>query len=128
MRADGFPSRSTVFLDVELVTAVSPALVDYVRAWMAAVVSDGHYRPGLYTAKASVPDLYAAVTDVLHSAKASGAPPVWVSSGTGFSLDSLPRAVGLDYATAWQGAFGVSQTWNAVTMVIDVNVATSKTP
>ena len=44
MRADGFPSGSTIFLDIERVNTVSPALLAYYRAWMAAIVlNQGRY-------------------------------------------------------------------------------------
>jgi len=128
LRADGFPAGSTVFLDVEQVTAVSPALTNYVRAWVAGVLRDGRYRPGVYAAKPNIPELVAAASAEFNAATKGGAPRVWVSSGDGFSLDSLPSAAGFDYAAIWQGTFGASETWNGVTLTIDANVATSKTP
>jgi hypothetical protein len=128
MRADGFAAGSAVFLDVEQVTAVSPALNDYVRAWVAGVLRDGRYRPGVYAAKPNIPDLFATASAEFSAARKSGAPPVWVSSGDGFSLTALPSSAGFDYATIWQGVFGVSETWNGVTLTIDANVASTTTP
>jgi hypothetical protein len=128
MRADGFPTGSIVYLDIETVTSVSPALLGYMRAWIAGVARDGRYRPGVYAAKANAPDLYPAATAAYRSANLAGAPPFWASSAAGFSLTAQPSAIGLDYATVWQGLFDVPQTWNGVTLHIDVNLATTRSP
>jgi hypothetical protein len=128
MQADGFPAGSVIFLDVEFVRAVTPALLDYYRAWIAAVVRDGHYRAGVYAAKSNAGALYAAAVDAAHSAGSTEIPTFWITSGTGFTTASPPSAVGLDYAALWQGMYGVAQTWNGVTLTIDVNVATTRSP
>ena len=128
LRTDGFPAGSTVFLDVEQVTAVSPALTDYVRAWVAGVLRDGRFRPGIYAAKPNIPELFSDASAEFTAAKKSGPPAIWVSSGDGFSLAASPAGSGFDYATIWQGTFGASETWNGVMLTIDANVARSRTP
>ncbi|HEY4216411.1 MAG TPA: glycoside hydrolase domain-containing protein [Gemmatimonadaceae bacterium] len=128
MRADGFPPGSAVFLDVEQVTTITPALLDYVRAWIGSVSRNGRYRPGVYATKPNIQDLVSVATAVATATKKSATLPVWVSSGGSFALDSLPAASGFDFATIWQGTFSVSETWNHVTLTIDANVATKKTP
>ena len=46
--AEGFPAGSTIYLDVERVDSVSTPLATYVRAWLAALLDAGRFRPGLY--------------------------------------------------------------------------------
>ena len=46
--AEGFPTGSTIYLDVERVDSVSTPLASYVRAWVSAVLEAGRFQPGLY--------------------------------------------------------------------------------
>jgi hypothetical protein len=128
MRADGFPDGSIVFLNVEQVQALSPALLTYYGAWIAAVLHDARYRPGTYAAKSNAAALYAAAVERYRAASSSKPPPFWIASTAGFALGAPPSGVGFDYATIWQGAFDVMQTWNGATLKIDVDVATSRSP
>ena len=124
----GVPNGSAIFLDIEYVTAVSPALVSYMSAWIAAVLSDGRFRPGIYCAKSNAGTLYEAATTAYATAQRRDAPPVWIASSAGFTITSAPDAVGLSYATVWQGLFDVSQSYGGVTLTIDVDVANSPSP
>jgi hypothetical protein len=128
LRADGFPDRSIVFLDVEFVTSVTPALLEYYRAWIAGVVRDGRYRPGVYAAKSNATTLRVASLDAYRSAGSNEDPPFWIASSTGFSLGASPTAVGLEFAKLWQGRFDVTEKWNGVTLLIDIDVAARKSP
>jgi hypothetical protein len=128
MRGDGLPDGAVIFLDVENVQSVTPALLDYYRAWISGVLRDGRYRPGVYASKANAPALYAAALDVYRSAQSVDVPSFWIASSPGFSLAASPAAVGLGYAKAWQGLFDVNQSWNGVSLRIDVNVAASRSP
>jgi hypothetical protein len=122
MGADGFPERSTIFLDVEAVTTVSAELAAYVRGWIDAVRADGRYRAGVYTAKANA--------QALHDVAATGDPDAsfWISNSTNFSTSMRPADVGFDFARVWQGAFSVSQSFNGVGLIVDVNVASTPSP
>ena len=96
MRTDGFPDGSVIFLDVEYVTSVTSSLLDYYRAWIAAVVRDGHYRPGVYAAKSNAPVLYSAAGDAAHAAGGTETPTFWITSSAGFMAGLLVSvAVGL---------------------------------
>ena len=131
MAADGFPSGSTVFLDVEFVTTVNDALVTYVRSWVNAVLADGRYHPGVYLARSNAATIFAAARSAFTNRGVTGAPTFWVaasSSSLGFSIDSRPTDAGLDYASLWQGKLGVDETWGGTTLNIDVNVASSISP
>jgi hypothetical protein len=128
MRADGFPDKSTVFLDVEFVNAVTPALLDYYRAWIGGVLADGHYVPGVYAAKSNAQTLYDAAVAVYRSIGRSDAPPFWIASSTNFALSRRPSDVGLSYAQLWQGGFDVKQSYNGVSLVVDMDVANKQSP
>jgi len=128
LKSNGFPDRTIVFLDVEFVTSVTPALLDYYRAWIAGVVRDGRYRPGIYAAKSNATTLYVAAVDAARAAGSSEQPSFWIAASSGFSLGLVPTAVGLDFAKAWQGMFNVTQTWNGKTLLIDVDVVSSRSP
>lgn len=126
--SDGFPPQSTVFLDVEYVTSVTSALLDYYRGWIRGVLTDKRYVPGVYAAKSNATTLYTAALDEFRKAGRTDAPPFWIASSAGFTTVSLPTAVGLDFATMWQGMFDVTQSWAGVTLTIDIDVAAMKSP
>jgi hypothetical protein len=128
MRADGFPDQSVVFLDVEYVTTVTPALLDYYRAWITGLLRDGRYQPGVYAAKSNATTLYSTAVDAFRAAGRSGAPPFWIASSSGFTITAKPAAVGLEFAKLWQGMFDVTQSWNGVSLQIDVDVASTRSP
>jgi hypothetical protein len=128
LSADGFPDGTTVFLDVEFVTSVTPTLLEYYRAWIAGILRDGRYRPGVYAAKSNATTLYVAAVDAYHSAGSTAQPVFWIASSSGFSLAQTPTAVGFDFAILWQGMFDVTQTWNGATLLVDVDVASSRSP
>jgi hypothetical protein len=128
MRANGFPDRSVVFLDIEFVTSVTPALLAYYTAWIRGVLADGHFEPGVYAARANATTLHDAAADVYRVAGRAGAPAFWIASSVGFSTDSLPTASGFSYAKVWQGMFEVTRSYHSVTLQIDVNVAGVRSP
>jgi hypothetical protein len=124
----GVPNGSAIFLDIEYVISVSPALSSYMSAWMAAVLSDGRFRPAIYCAKSNAATLHDAATAVYAAAQRHDSPQFWIASSNGFMIASAPTAVGLTYATVWQGLFDVSQLWGGATLTIDVDVANSPSP
>jgi hypothetical protein len=128
LKSNGFPDRTAVFLDVEFVTSVTPALLTYYRAWISGIIRDGRYRVGVYAAKSNATTLYVAALDAMRAVGSSEQPVFWIASSSGFSLGQVPTAVGLDFAKLWQGMFDVTQTWNGKTILIDVDVASSRSP
>jgi hypothetical protein len=128
MADDGFPPQSTVFLDVEYVTTVTPALLDYYRGWIRGVLADKRFVPGVYAAKSNATTLYNVAVDEFRSAGRTDTPAFWIASSGGFSMSAVPTAVGLGFATMWQGMFDVTQSWASVTLTIDINVANSQSP
>jgi hypothetical protein len=126
--AEGFPAGTVVNLDVERVSAVSPALLEYVRGWVDGVLADGRFTPGIYGHRANADALRDAARAVYAARGRAGEPPFWVASSGGFSLDLSPRAVGLDYARVWQGRLDVPESWGGATLTIDANVADTRSP
>ena len=128
LKADGFPDGSTVFLDVEYVSAVSASLVEYYRGWIAGILKDGHYKPGIYAAKSNAATLRAAALDAYKAAGSTADPPFWIASSPGFSIMQPPTSVGLAYAKLWQGGYDLTQTFGGVTLSIDANVSAVRSP
>ncbi|HVX40946.1 MAG TPA: glycoside hydrolase domain-containing protein [Gemmatimonadaceae bacterium] len=127
LEGDGFPTRSIVYLDVEYVSTVSPALLDYIRGWLTGILADGTYRPGIYMAKSNS----ATIHDAAHATAAQYAAPdpaFWIASSVGFDTTRNPTDVGLSYASVWQGAFDVSRSYDGVALKIDEDVATTRSP
>jgi hypothetical protein len=128
LEADGFPHGSTVFLDVEYVSFVTPALLEYYRAWITGILKDGRYKPGIYAAKFNATTLRVAALDGYKAAGSTSDPPFWIASSSGFSILQAPTAVGLDYAKLWQGGYDLTQTYGGATLFIDANVAAMRSP
>lgn len=126
--AEGFPPGSVIYLDVERVIAVSPALADYVRGWVDGVLGDGRFTPGIYAHRLDADAVLAAARTAYTARGRSGDPPLWVTSSTGFSLQLPPGASGIANAGIWQGVLDVQETWGGRTIQIDVNVADSRSP
>jgi hypothetical protein len=128
---DGFALGSTIYLDVEHVTTVDPALAEYVRAWVASVLRDGRYRAGIYMSRSNATAIHDAAVAGYRDVGRLDSPSFWVAASTaslGFSLGSLPSDVGFDYVSVWQGALNVVDEWNGVRLTIDRNVASTASP
>jgi Domain of unknown function (DUF1906) len=126
--ADGFPPATHIFLDVERMTAIPQAMRDYYRAWVARVLADGRFRPAIYSHERNAAEIYADVRAVFDAAGVRDEPSFWVSRPSTFSLTSAPSDVGFRFARVWQGVIDARETWNGVTLRVDVNVADSPSP
>lgn len=128
---DGFTLGSTIFLDVEYVSTVDPALLDYVRGWIGGVLADGRYGAGIYTARSNALSIHDAAVAAYAAAGRQDTPRFWIaasSASLGFSLFRRPQDVGFDFATVWQGALDVVDDWGGVRLTIDRNVASTASP
>ena len=92
------------------------------------MLREGRYLPGTYVHRLHADALYALVQDVQQQMGQAVSPPFWVAGGTGFTLEKRPEAVGLGYASVWQGTLDVSRTWGGRTLTVDENVARSGSP
>lgn len=120
--AEGFPTGTAIFLDVERVDSVSSALAEYVAGWTEAVLADGRFDPALY-AHGENADALVAVMEA-----AGAAPRLWVASTGGFGLRRGPTESGFPRASIWQGLLDTTESWGGVSLWIDANVADSADP
>lgn len=125
---DGFPANTIIFLDVERVERISPDLAAYVRAWVAVLLRDGRYVPGLYAHDRNAADLYALLAEEFVRNNRSDRPRLWVARLSGFGIERAPTESGYPVASIWQGVLNTSETWGDARLRIDVNVADSDDP
>lgn len=128
MASEGFPTGSTIFLNVERMERVSPEMVEYYRAWIETVIADGRFVAGTYVHRLNAETLFTHAKQVHRAAGIQEAPPFWVAGGAGFTLNATPREVGFAFATIWQGALDVNRTWGDIQLLIDENVSTRRNP
>ncbi|MGH7477910.1 MAG: glycoside hydrolase domain-containing protein [Longimicrobiales bacterium] len=126
--ADGFPTGTVIYLDVEAVSSVSQALESYVRAWAEALLEGGRYTPGLYAHARNAERLYAIMADAFARAGRTQRPRLWVATSQGFDLGRIPLESGFATAYIWQGLFDTPETYGGITLRIDANVADSANP
>jgi hypothetical protein len=126
--AEGFAEGTVIFLDVERMERVPQAMRDYYRAWVASVLADGRFRPGVYVHKHNAELVYGDVKGEFEKASSSEEPTFWVASGRGFSHDAAPTDVGHHFAGVWQGMLDVVEKHGGVKLPIDVNVAAVPSP
>jgi hypothetical protein len=126
--ADGFPNGTVIFLNVERVERVSPELAAYARAWFAAMLERGRFLPGLYAHDHNATELYTILAEEFIRHGRTERARLWVARSADFDVRRSPAESGYPVATAWQGRFDISETWDDVTLNIDVNVADSADP
>jgi hypothetical protein len=126
---EGFPHGSVIFLDVEHMDVIPPAMRDYYRAWTRMVLTDGRYRPGIYAHTKNASTIYDDVSDVYDAAGVDADPPFWIAGASGFSPStSTPTDVGHEFASVWQGMLDVIRTHNGVRLPVDISVASVASP
>ena len=127
--AEGFPHGTVVFLDIERVDKVTPALKAYYTAWTQGILNDGRYQPGYYTHVDNARQIYADVKPVFTQAGDTLAPPFWIAGKTNaFSTDKVPTDVGHTFAAVWQGILNVTRMHSGIRIPIDINVASVRSP
>jgi hypothetical protein len=125
---EGFAGGTVVFLDVEHMDRIPQRMRDYYRAWTAAVLADGRYRPGIYAHTKNAGTIYDDVSDVYDQAGRPDEPPFWVAGSSGFSPERAPTDVGHAFASVWQGVLDVVRTHNGIRIPIDISVASVASP
>jgi hypothetical protein len=126
--ADGFPTGTVIFLDIERMEKVPTAMRDYYKSWAARVLADGRYRVGVYVHAHNAAMVHEDLTAVFAAAGNAEDPTVWVASGHNFSRDKAPHEVGHAFANVWQGMLDIVETHGGVKLPIDVNVAAVPSP
>jgi len=125
---EGFPAGTVIFLDIEYMTTITAPMRDYYRSWVAQVLADGRYLPGIYCHKSNAAAIHADVMDEFLARRPTAIPQFWIAGTSGFSLDRVPTDVGHPFANVWQGKLDTSETWNGVALNIDASVADTRAP
>jgi hypothetical protein len=126
---DGFASGTHIFLDLERMTTIPAPMRDYYRAWVGRVLADGRFRPAIYAHQRNAAEIYADVRAVFDAAGIRDEPSFWITSpSSSLTLTSPASDVGFGFARVWQGVVNTAETWNGVTLRVDVNVADSPSP
>ncbi|HEY0969415.1 MAG TPA: glycoside hydrolase domain-containing protein [Gemmatimonadales bacterium] len=125
--AEGFAPGTVIYLNIERMETIPPAMHEYYRAWVRGVLADGRFLPGIYSHTRNADELYAAVRAETVAAGA-GEPRFWIANRAGFDVTKHPADAGHPFAHVWQGAFDVTDTWGGVTLKVDANVARTPSP
>lgn len=125
---EGFAPGTVIYLDIEYMSTVTSAMREYYRSWVAQVLADGRYVPGIYCHKSNAATIFSDVRSEFLAHARLDSPRFWIASQSGFSLDRPPTDVGHDFANVWQGRLDTTESWNGVSLNIDVNVADRASP
>jgi nucleotide-binding universal stress UspA family protein len=126
--AEGFAPGIVVFLDLERVEKVPPVMRDYYRAWVARMLADGKYTPGIYTHEHNASEIFADVQAVFKAAGDTTTPRFWIAGGKGFDEGRAPQDVGFAFAGMWQGVLDVVRSVANIRLPVDVNVGAWRSP
>jgi len=138
---DSMPNSTTLFLDIEVMPSVSPAMIDYMQGWIAGILHDGKYAPGIYAAYKNATTLFdAAQQEFASQGLPNGAPAFWIVREPGGSVfdvnTSSPQDLAnfsttpISFANVWQGKLDIdSETHNGIEFgPVDQNVADTSNP
>lgn len=127
---EGFPRGTVIFLDVEYMDAVTPAMRSYYTTWAKGVLADGRYRPGIYAHTHNASAIYKDVKQVYADRGVTDQPPFWIAGQGDFDPDAPPdpSGVGHEFAAVWQGMLDVVRTHNGVRLPIDISSASMASP
>lgn len=127
-RAEGFPTGTVIFLDIERMEKMPQRMRDYYRAWVATVLTEGNFRPGIYVHSYNAKDVYADVKALYVAAGLNEEPRFWIASARDFSPEKMPQDVGHEFAGMWQGVIDVVRRVADVALPIDINVSNWPSP
>ena len=127
-RAEGFPRGTVIFLDVERMETVPARMRDYYRAWVATVLREGMYRPGIYVHSYNARLVYDDVKALFVAAGMRQEPRFWIASAPDFSPNKAARDVGHEFAGMWQGVIDVVREVADIALPIDINVSNWPSP
>lgn len=127
-KAEGFMEGQVIFLDLERMERIPGRMRDYYGAWVATVLQDGTYRPGIYVHKHNAEDVYVDVKALYVSAGLDEEPRFWIASARDFAPHKSPADVGHEFAGMWQGVIDVVKKVADVALPIDINVSNWPSP
>lgn len=125
---EGFAPGRVIFLDIERMETIPQRMRDYYRSWVATVLQQGSYRPGIYVHKHNADQVYRDVKELFAKAGVNEEPRFWVASARDFSPDKMPADVGHEFAGMWQGVIDVVRKVADVALPIDINVSNWQSP
>jgi Domain of unknown function (DUF1906) len=128
VEAEGFGRGTIVFLDVERMEQVPTAMREYYQAWVARVLGDGRYQPGIYAHKHNADLIYRDVKPLFVAAGYEDEPRFWISSAKDFDPSKSPADVGHAFAGVWQGVIDVMRSVADVPLPIDINISAWASP
>jgi len=126
--AEGFAKGSVIFLDIERTEKMPARMRDYYKAWVATILTDGRYRPGIYVHSHNAQTVYDDVKAMFLAAGVQEEPRFWIASARDFSPDKAPTEVGHDFAGMWQGMIDVVRRVANIALPIDINVSNWRSP
>ena len=126
--AEGFPKGTVIFLDIERMEKMPTRMRDYYKSWVATVLTDGTYRPGIYVHSWNAQAVYDDVKSLYAAASVKEEPRFWIASARDFSPEKAPTEVGHDFAGMWQGVIDVVRRVADVALPIDINVSNWRSP
>jgi hypothetical protein len=126
--SEGFQPGTIIFLDLERMEKVPPAMREYYRAWVARMLASGTYQPGIYTHEHNAELIFADVVETFRAAGDTTTPRFWIAGGKGFHEGRAPQDVGFAFAGVWQGVIDVARSVADLKLPVDVSVASWKSP
>ena len=126
--AEGFTKGSVIFLDIERTEKLPARMRDYYKAWVATLLADGRYRPGIYVHSHNAEAVYSDVKSLFTAAGIDEEPRFWIASARDFAPTKAASQVGHDFAGMWQGMIDVVRRVANVALPIDINVSNWPSP
>ena len=126
--AEEFPKGTVIFLDIERMERMPTVMRDYYRAWVATVLKDTRYRPGIYVHSHNARAVYDDVKALYLAAGLQEEPRFWIASARDFDTTKKPEEVGHEFAGMWQGVIDVVRKVADVALPIDINVSNWPSP
>ena len=126
--AEGFPPGAVVFLDIERMEKIPDAMRRYYRAWVAQMLANGTFQPGIYAHEHNAQTIFDDVKATFLAAGDTTTPRFWLAGGKGFDTGRAPQDVGYTFAGVWQGVIDVARSVAQIKLPVDVNVAAWASP
>jgi hypothetical protein len=123
-----FAPGTVIFLDLERMEKIPPAMREYYRAWVARMLETKTYQPGVYAHEHNAESIFADVSEVFKAAGDTTTPRFWIAGGKGFHEGRAPQDVGFAFAGVWQGVIDVARSIANVRLPVDINVSGWKSP
>jgi hypothetical protein len=126
--AEGFSKGVVIFLDLERMEKIPAPMRDYYRAWVARMLANGQFMPGVYTHQHNAAEIFADVQAVFKAAGDTMTPRFWIAGGKDFDEGRAPQDVGFAFAGMWQGVIDVARSVANLKLPVDISVGSWKSP